>query len=93
MYKAHYAPDRKVTPKERLLEVDLKEGWGPLCEYLGNEKPEDQFPRLNEGDTLKERVKDLQKYCLTNVIRNLALDGPSLVMGLVAVTWAWRGLT
>ncbi len=42
-YLKHYALVRSVTPKERLLEFSLADGWGPLCEFLG--KPVSQAPR------------------------------------------------
>ena len=93
VYKEHYALVRKVTPKERLLEFDLRDGWGPLCEFLGKAEPGAPFPRLNEGDTLKERVKGFQKQCLSNVLRNLALGSISVVVGLFAVMWSWRQLS
>ncbi len=40
---------RDLVPKERLLEWDVKEGWEPLCKFLGKKVPEGViFPRANE---------------------------------------------
>lgn len=40
---------RKQVPKDRLLTMELKEGWGPLCEFL--EKPVPEGPLPHENDT------------------------------------------
>ena len=43
--KQHVSPDK-------LLIYDVKEGWEPLCAFLGVEVPADMpFPRLNDRDT------------------------------------------
>lgn len=38
-YRSHLREVREVTPKERLLEFSLADGWGPLCEFLGKPVP------------------------------------------------------
>ncbi|KAK1081946.1 hypothetical protein LTR48_007255 [Friedmanniomyces endolithicus] len=48
MYRKHYAFVRSVTPKERLLEDSLADGWGPLCEFLSKPMPTVPFPHENE---------------------------------------------
>lgn len=35
VYREHYRRIREATPKERLLEYRLGEGWGPLCDFWG----------------------------------------------------------
>ncbi|KAI1323987.1 hypothetical protein F5Y16DRAFT_327143 [Xylariaceae sp. FL0255] len=39
---------RSLVPKERLLEMDLADGWAPLCQFLGKPTPDEPFPRLND---------------------------------------------
>ncbi len=48
-YLDHYAHVRKMVPKERLLEFKSEDGWGPLCEFLGEEVPEGPYPYINES--------------------------------------------
>lgn len=36
------------VPAERLLVFDVKEGWEPLCRFLGNPIPDKPFPRINQ---------------------------------------------
>ena len=55
-YHEHYALVKKVTPRERLLEFDLKEGWEPLCNFLGKPIPDVLFPHTNESAALKEKI-------------------------------------
>ena len=39
----------KSVPKDRLLLLNLKEGWEPLCKFLGiDEIPDEPFPYVNE---------------------------------------------
>jgi Sulfotransferase domain len=49
-YLEHNEKIRRVVQKEKLLDFNVKQGWGPLCEFLGVEKPEGEFPRVNERD-------------------------------------------
>lgn len=43
---------RAGLPADRLLVFDVREGWGPLCEFLGVEAPDEPFPHLNDSDAL-----------------------------------------
>jgi hypothetical protein len=49
IFESHNAAVRKAVPHERLLEYDVRQGWQPLCEYLGIAVPEQPFPHLNAG--------------------------------------------
>lgn len=35
-------------PEERLLEFNVRQGWGPLREFLGVPVPDAPFPRIND---------------------------------------------
>jgi hypothetical protein len=49
-YVDHYAHIRAKVPPERVLNFHPKDGWEPLCEFLGKETPKDQpFPRVNDA--------------------------------------------
>ena len=39
-------------PPERLLHFHPKDGWGPLCAFLGVAVPAMPFPRVNSRDEL-----------------------------------------
>jgi len=49
------------VPADRLLVFDVKEGWEPLCRFLGVPVPEGvPFPRLNDAAEFKARIRKIQ---------------------------------
>jgi hypothetical protein len=46
-FRRHSAEIERGVPKERLLVLELGEGWEPLCAFLGIPVPETAFPREN----------------------------------------------
>mmetsp|Transcript_15390 Transcript_15390/g.30379 ORF Transcript_15390/g.30379 Transcript_15390/m.30379 type:complete len:269 (-) Transcript_15390:58-864(-) len=56
-YEKHNAQVRERVPRARLLEFNVKEGWGPLCEFLGKDVPEGGFPHVNESAELETASK------------------------------------
>ena len=47
-FAAHNDAVRAAIPAERLLVYQVKEGWGPLCDFLGVDNPGGDFPRTND---------------------------------------------
>src|SRR5215510_785403 len=45
-------------PSDRLLVFSPKEGWAPLCAFLGVPVPKVQFPRVNSRDELKQAMDE-----------------------------------
>jgi hypothetical protein len=58
-YKRHNAEARRQVPPERLLVYDVKEGWAPLCDFLGVEVPDQPFPHLNDTREMRRRLLGL----------------------------------
>jgi len=48
-YQQHNERVQAVIPAERLLVFNVKQGWKPLCEFLGCDIPSTRFPRENAG--------------------------------------------
>ncbi len=49
VFQRHIEEVKKNVPPEKLLVYDVKQGWEPLCAFLGVEVPRDKpFPHLNE---------------------------------------------
>ena len=44
------------VPKDRLLVFDVKQGWEPLCAFLGVPVPETPYPRENSTEQFQSRV-------------------------------------
>ncbi|KAL8903472.1 MAG: hypothetical protein Q9207_003907 [Kuettlingeria erythrocarpa] len=88
-YLDHYAKVRKVIPKDRLLEYEVKEGWGPLCTFLGIEAPEEEFPNVNDQEFFIKGHGQLWAYALFRAARNLGIAGLSAGVGLLA-WWVFK---
>ena len=48
IYYEHIECVKKIIPTEKLLIYNVKEGWGPLCEFLDVEVPGIPFPKVND---------------------------------------------
>ncbi|MCJ1336348.1 hypothetical protein MMC09_001624 [Bachmanniomyces sp. S44760] len=82
-YRDHYALVRRVTPKERLLEYQLGDGWQPLCDFLGKLVPDVPFPRVNDSEALQELLTIIIKRGLYNTFRRvMRVALPLFVFGL-----------
>jgi hypothetical protein len=53
---------RRHVPPERLLVFDVREGWAPLCDFLGVEAPKEPFPHLNEAGQMRRRLLGLVAF-------------------------------
>ena len=52
----HTEAVKRAVPAERLLVWDVKEGWGPLCEFLEVDVPETPLPHANDRGSFLDRV-------------------------------------
>lgn len=55
MFERHTADVRASLPPERLLVYQVKEGWAPLCRFLGVPAPDEPMPRVNDREDFKAR--------------------------------------
>lgn len=54
-YMTHYEHIRDIVPKENLLEMELGDGWEPLCNFLGVPVPEVPYPCSNDSEVFQNR--------------------------------------
>ena len=61
-YEAHNAQVKEHMKQEgkELLVFNVKDGWGPLCAYLGREVPSTQFPCVNESADIEFATKAMK---------------------------------
>ena len=59
-YRRHSDKVTAEVPKDQLLIIDLKQGWGPLCDFLGKAVPDAPFPASNTRADFWERLKPPQ---------------------------------
>lgn len=55
-FTAHCEAVKETIPANQLLVFAVKDGWGPLCEFLGKPTPSDPFPRTNDRAEFWDRV-------------------------------------
>lgn len=48
-----------TVPKDRLLVFEARQGWAPLCAFLGVDAPAEPFPHLNTNDQTAEIMRRL----------------------------------
>jgi hypothetical protein len=56
VYNAHVERVKATLPKARLLVFDAKEGWEPLCRFLGVAAPAETYPRVNTSEDFVKRI-------------------------------------
>lgn len=54
MFNQHIEKVKSSIEPDRLLIYDVREGWGPLCAFLGKPVPDTPFPRVNSRDEFDE---------------------------------------
>ena len=53
---AHNDAVKKTIPASQLLVFEVKDGWEPLCAFLGVPAPAEPFPRTNDREEFWDRV-------------------------------------
>jgi len=93
-YDRHYRTIKEMTPPDNLLELDLKDGWRPLCEFLGKDVPaawvgrENEFPSINEAAAMRKKIMEQQVKLLK---RAAGVIAPYLsVVALAGAAWYIR---
>lgn len=55
-FTAHNDAVKAAIPANQLLGYQVKDGWGPLCTFLGVPVPAIPFPRTNDRGEFWDRV-------------------------------------
>ncbi|MEK6222919.1 MAG: hypothetical protein N2D54_11795, partial [Chloroflexota bacterium] len=53
IFEAHIDEVKRVVPSEKLLIFQVKDGWEPLCKFLGVTIPARPFPHVNDRKMTK----------------------------------------
>jgi hypothetical protein len=57
----HIAEVKASVPADKLLVYDVRDGWAPLCKFLGVKEPKDPIPHLNKKENFKAMLPKLMK--------------------------------
>mmetsp|Transcript_14678 Transcript_14678/g.16239 ORF Transcript_14678/g.16239 Transcript_14678/m.16239 type:complete len:261 (-) Transcript_14678:1030-1812(-) len=77
---------KNSVPPERLLVFEVKEGWEPLCQFLGVPIPDEPFPNVNDTKEINELLTNYKRKSWA-----IALCIPALVSA--AGYGAWKLLS
>ena len=81
VFERHNEEVKERVPSDKLLVYEVKEGWEPLCKFLGvgvpNNKP---FPHLNDTDTFRKMILKRLTFALAAPMVVLSLVGLILVL-------------
>jgi hypothetical protein len=81
VFERHNQEVRRHVPAEKLLVYEVKEGWEPLCKFLGVEVSKDKpFPHLNDTDTFRKLVRRRLTFVLAAPLVVLSLVGLILLL-------------
>ncbi len=85
IYEAHNAEVQKVVPSEKLLIFNAKDGWEPLCAFLGVPVPEGEpFPHLNDKAEARRNFIILRTMGYVLPLVGLGIVG-ALIWGLLSL--------
>lgn len=56
VFERHNALVKATIPADRLLVFEAKQGWEPLCAFLGVPVPEGPYPNVNDTAEFKRRI-------------------------------------
>ena len=51
VFNEHIEEVKRSVPKDKLLVFSVREGWQPLCDFLGVPLPDGNFPHINDRQT------------------------------------------
>ena len=88
MWERHHEYVRRVVPTERLCMYDVREGWGPLCSFLGVEVPEVDFPHEFSGGSVKQWAGEMLGMLKARALGVALLS--SVAVGVLG-WYLWKG--
>lgn len=57
VFERHIAEVKAEVPADRLLVYEARQGWQPLCDFMGVPVPDEAFPRVNDTAEFKARAQ------------------------------------
>lgn len=60
VFREHNAEVQASIPAERLLVFEVKQGWEPLCQFLGKPVPDEPFPHVNDTQDFLNLIRKIK---------------------------------
>lgn len=80
---------RKSVPKENLLEFQPQSGWKPLCDFLGHEVPNEEYPRAWDKEALVTAATQMWWFGIATVLVKLGIP---FAVAVGVCWWAFKVL-
>ena len=84
VFRDHIEEVKRMVPADRLLDFEARQGWEPLCAFLGVPVPSEPFPHVNDTAEIKKRI------AVMNAVSWLILTVPPLAL-VWAFAWWYSG--
>jgi len=82
VFREHNQAVQETIPTDKLLVFDVKQGWEPLCQFLGVPVPAGEpFPHLSETSAAQQEIRELYRV---GALRAGAIAA-SAILGLLAL--------
>ena len=88
LYHDYNAEIKRLVPKERLLVLNVKEGWKPLCKFLNEQVPDTEFPSRNSKADFQRNNDMAGQVMQTMARKNMTLFGTGVVAVIAAAVLA-----
>ncbi|KAM0327701.1 hypothetical protein ACHAQA_005996 [Verticillium albo-atrum] len=90
-YDTHIAWLKEVVPPEKLVFVDVRDGWGPICRALDLPVPQDvPFPRINDGEAAEAFARKHVGRGLLRWATVLGTGAAIVAIGIGAMGRSWQ---
>ncbi|KZM22733.1 uncharacterized protein EKO05_0000786 [Ascochyta rabiei] len=89
-YERHNERVRELVSREQLLEIDAEDesGWDELCGFLGEERPEVEYPRFKEETAMRAGLEQTWFSMARYLVLMVVLPGAVFIMGTALYTYA-----
>ena len=93
LYAEHNERIRALVPRERLLEFNVKQGWEPLCRFLGKDVPDSPFPRVNDKEQWDrfagENARIVRRVAVSNFLKTVGVPLLAVLVAGVGMFVRW----
>lgn len=62
MFNDHNEAVKAAVPADRLLVFSVKDGWEPLCKFLGVPVPDGPFPHANDREAFRQKAARIKAF-------------------------------
>ncbi|GAA4432433.1 sulfotransferase family protein [Georgenia halophila] len=84
-YERHVREVQAHVPADRLLTFDVRDGWEPLCAFLGVDVPDEPFPKVNDSASFAAQARRMMAGPRARSVLAAAASLAALVVAAASV--------